>query len=52
MKRTTNEWELKGIFGNPKRIDDPTIYKENEKIRLAIDSKALVSFAIHLSKIS
>ena len=46
------EWELLGVFGNPQRIDDPSVYKVNADKRLLNDPKARVSFAIHLTKIS
>jgi len=51
-KESTNKWRLMGIYGNPQRIDDPDIYKENKDKRLKIDPKAHVAFAIHLSKIA
>lgn len=52
MKIATNRWELKGVFGNPLRIDDPDMYKENERKRLANDANAHVAFAIRLSNLS
>jgi len=52
MKIGTNKWELLGVFGNPQRIDDPSVYKVNADKRLLNDPKARVSFAIHLTKIS
>lgn len=51
-KESTNKWKLLGIYGNPKRIDDPSVYKINEDKRLALDPKSRVAFAIHLSEIS